>query len=267
MPSTMSLNLPPPTPNLQYLPAELVDEIAQYMSPLSKLSLRYTCHRFRHYFPITIQSMQKQVPTKSNSYSEERNQWYNFLCMLERDKRISQLVCSACCQTHHISLFSEFSKGFSQRTGLRSCLASRGQPWICPHSSYTRAELRILRLYAQSHTRWRPFLVDIAGGVKDYYIWRASDHKDKSLFPSQYDCSCRRIKRSQHMLFLHIEASKFRSLQARLEKALGMSAVVKCSHVRNPTGKNIRCIEHEDCSEFHGGDPSLRCRLCIENRA
>lgn len=264
MPFTMSLNLPPPTPNLQYLPAEVVDEIAKYMSPLSKLSLRYTCHRFRRYFPITIQSMQKQVvSTKRNSYNEKRNQWYNFLRMLERDKRISQLVCSACYQTHHISLFSEFS----QQTSPRFCLASMDQPWICPHSSYTRAELRILRLYTQSHTRWRPFLVDIAGGVKDYYIWRASDHKGKSLFPSQYDCSCRNIKKSQHMLFLHIEASKFRSMQARLEKALGMSAVVKCSHVRNPTDKHVSCIEHEECSKLHAGDPSLKCRLCIENRA
>ena len=66
----MSLYLPPPTPNLQYLPAELVDEIAQYLSPLSKLSLRYSCHRFRHYFPITIQSMQKGVSTKAIRTSE-----------------------------------------------------------------------------------------------------------------------------------------------------------------------------------------------------
>lgn len=263
MSSTMSLYLPPPTPNLQYLPAELVDEIAQYLSPLSKLSLRYSCHRFRHYFPITIQSMQKGVSTKSNSNIGERNEWYNFLRMLERDQRISQLVCSACCQTHHNSLFSEFS----QRTSPRYCLASMGQPWVCPHSPYTRAELRILRLHAQSHTRWRPFLVDIAGCVKDYYIWRASDQKGKSLFPSQYDCSCRKIKRFQHMLFLHIEASKYRLLQTRLEKALGMSAAVRCSHVRNPTRRHFRCIEHEDCSEFHGGDSLLKCRLCIENRA
>ena len=263
MPSTMSLSLPQPTPNLQYLPAELVDEIAQYMSPLSKLSLRYTCHRFRHDFSITIQSLQTQVSTKSSSNTGERNQWYQFLRMLERDKRISQLVCSACFQTHHISLFSESA----QRKSPRKCLASMGEPWICPHSSFTRAELRILRLYAQSHTRWRPFLADIAGCVKDYYIWRASDQKGKSLFPSQYDCFCRRIKRSQHMLFLHIEASKYRLLQARLEKALGMSAVLECSHVRNPTRKHVKCIEHEDCSEFHGGDLSFKCRLCIENRA
>ena len=261
--STMSLYLPPPIPNLQYLPAEVVDEIAKYMSPLSKLSLRYTCHRFRHYFSITIQSMQKRISPKSNSNTRERNQWYDFLCMLERDQCISQLVCSVCCQTHHTSLFSKIA----QLESPRKCLASMGEPWICPHSSYTRAELRMLRLYAQSHTRWRPFLVDIAGGVKDYYIWRASDHKDKSLFPSQYDCSCRRIKRSQHMLFLHIEASKYRLLQARLEKALGMSAALKCSHVRNPTRKHMKCTEHEDCSEFHSGDPLIKCRLCIENRA
>lgn len=259
----MSLHLPPPTPNLQYLPAELVDEIAQYLSPLSKLSLRYTCHRFRNYFSTTIQSLRKQVNTKSNSNTEERNQWYNFLRMLERDQRISQLVCSACRQTHHTSLFSINA----QRESPRKCLASMGEPWICPHSSFTRAELRILRLYAQSHTRWRPFVVDIAGFVKDYYIWRASDQKGKPLFPSQYDCACRKIKSSQHMLFLHLEASKYRLLQARLEKALGMSAAVKCSHVRNPTRKHVRCIKHEDCSEFHGGDPSFKCRLCIGNRA
>ena len=259
----MSLNLPPPTPNLQYLPAELVDEIAQYMSPISKLSLRYTCHRFRHYFPITIQLMQKQVANKSKSNTGERSQWYNFLRMLERDKRISQLVCSACCQTHHISLFSKKA----QRESPRKCLASMGEPWICPHSSFTRSELRILRLSAQSHTRWQPFLADVAGCVKDYYIWRASDQKGKSLFPSQYNCACRKIKSSQHMLFLHLEASRYRLMQARLEKALGMSAAVQCSHVRNPTRKHVGCTEHKDCSGFHGGDPSFKCRLCIENRA
>ncbi len=260
MSSTMSLNFSPPSPNLQYLPAELVDEIAQYLSPLSKLSLRYTCHRFRHYFTTTIISLRKQTSTKSSSNTEERDQWYNFLCMLERDQRISQLVCSACKQTHHISLFSELA----QRKYPRRCLSSQGEPWICPHASYTRAEVRILRLYAQSHTRWRTLLVDAMGFLKDYCIWRASDHGGKTLFPSQYDCSCRKIRRSQHMLFLHIEASKLRSLQARLEKALGISAGVKCSHVRNPTRKPVICVEHEDCSELHNGDLSFKCRLCIE---
>ena len=259
----MSLNFSPPSPNLQYLPAELVDEIAQYLSPLSKLSLRYTCHRFRHHLTTTIISLRKQTSTKSSSNTEGRNQWYNFLCMLERDRRFSQLVCSACKQTHHISLFSQLA----QRKYPRRCLKSQGKPWICPHASYTRAEVRILRLYAQSHTRWPPLLVDIVGFFKDYCIRRASDHGRKPLFPSQYDCSCRKPERSQHMLFLHIEASKLRSLQARLEKALGMAAVVKCSHVRNPTSIPVSCVEHKDCSELHGGDLSFKCRLCIENGA
>ena len=260
MSSTMSLNFSPPSPNLQYLPAELVDEIAQYLSPLSKLSLRYTCHRFRHYFSITIKSLRKENFTKSSSNIEERNQWYNFLCMLERDQRISQLVCSECKQTHHITLFSQLA----QRTYPRRCLASEGEPWICPHGSYTRAELRLLRLYAQSHTRWQPLLVDIVGFIKDYCLWRAIVHRGKPLFPAHYDCSCRKIKRSQHLLFLHIEASKFTSLQARLEKALGMSASVKCFHVRNPTREPVRRVEHENCPGPHSGELPFRCRLCME---
>ena len=268
----MSLGFSPPSPNLQYLPAELVDEIAQYLSPLSKLSLRYTCHRFRHYFSITINSLRKKNSTKSSSNTEERTQWYNFICMLERDQRISQLVCSACKQTHHISLFSQSA----QRKSPRRCLASEGEPWVCPHGSYTRAEISLLRLYAQarSHGGW-PLLVDVVGFLKDYFLWRASHpginaqfpaqfSRRKIIFPAQYDCSCRKIKRFQHMLFFHIEASRFRLLQARMEKALGFSAVVKCVHLRNPTREPVKCVEHDNCSGSHSGGLSFRCRLCIE---
>ena len=256
----MSQNFSPPSPHLQYLPAELIDSIAQYLSPLSTLSLRYTCHRFRHYFPLTIKSLRHQTPTKSSSPTSHRTQWYAFLCMLERDQRIiNHLVCTACKQTHHISLFSQAAQ---QRKYPRRCLASEGgEPWICPHGSYTRAEIRVLRLYAQSHTRWWPLLVDVVGFARDYCRWRASDQGGKALFPAQYDCSCRKIKRSQHLLFLHVEASRFRLLQARVEKALGMSAVVKCFHVRNPTREPV---EYGNCSESHMGDLSFKCRLCIE---
>ena len=258
----MSLGFSPPSPSLQYLPAELVDEIAQHLSPLSKLSLRYTCHRFRYYFSVTIKSLRKQHTTKPSLNTEERAQWYSFLCMLERDQRISQLVCYACKQTHHRSLFS-----YSVRLKYpRRCLASEGEPWVCPHGSYTRAELRLLRLYAQSHTRWRPLLVDVVGFLKDYCLWRASDHGGKPLFPAQYDCSCRKIKESQHILFLHIEATKFRLLQVRLEKALGRPVVLKCDHVRNPTREGVRCFEHgSNCSKSHRGDLRFGCRLCIES--
>ena len=279
----MSLNSSPPSPNLQYLPAELVDEIAQYLLPISKLSLRYTCHRFRHHFSVTIESLQEQHSTKSNADAEER-QWYNFLCMLERDQRISQLACGACKQTHHISMFSQNT----QQRYPRRCLASEGEPWVCPHASYTRAEVSFLRGRAQAvackHARSRKnpllkeclrFLKDFLLWQKDYCLWLASHPRtqfpvqydkpsQKMKFPAHYHCSCRKIKTYQHMLFFHIEASKFRLLQARVEKALGMTAVVKCVHLRNPTKAPVKCVKHENCWKSHEGDLSFRCRLCME---
>lgn len=275
MSSTMSLALSPPSPNLQYLPAELVDEIAQYLSPLSKLSLRYTCHRFRHYFSVTIESIWKQHYTTP---------WYDFLCMLERDQRISQLVCTACKQTHHTSLFSQDA----QQKHPRRCLASDGEPWVCPHASYTRAEISFLRIRAHALAykhAWRSrkhplllegvrFLKHYCLWLKDICLWLASHPGIHTQFPAQYDrscrrmkfpehyyCSCRKIKSSQHMLFFHIEASKFRLLQARVGKALGMSVVVKCVHLCNPTKGSL---DQENCRKSHEGDLSFRCRLCME---
>ena len=285
--STMALGLSPPTPNLQYLPAELVDEIAQYLFPISKLSLRYTCYRFRHHFAVTIESLHS---TKPSSNTEERAQWYNFICMLERDQRISQLVCSACKQTHHISLFSQSA----QERFPRRCLASEGLPWVCPHASYTRAEISLLRLgaHASAYKHAPPpygllgyglrLLKDYCLFHKDYCLWGVSHPGIHARFPVRYDrsgqkfkfpayyyCSCRNIKASQHMLYFHIEATTFRLLQARMEKALGMSAVVKCVHLRNPPREPVRCIEHEDCWKLHKwklneGHLSSRCRLCME---
>lgn len=267
---TMSLNFPPPPPNLQYLPAELVDEIAQYLLPISKLSLRYTCHRFRHYFSVTMESLRKEF---SIILFHHPTPWLDFLYMLERDQSISQLVCNACNQTHHISLFSKSN----QAKIPRRCLASEGEPWICPHRSYTRAEISLLRLRAQSHSRRWSLLVDVADLLKVWCLWLASlpgfnthfpaqyccsCRKIKFKFPAQYDCSCQKITRSQHMLYFHIEASKFRLLQARVEKALGMSTVVKCVHLRNPT--KLICVKHENCLESNEGDPSFRCRLCMD---
>ena len=286
MSSTMSLNFSPPSPNLQYLPAELVDEIAQYLSPLSKLSLRYTCHRFRHYFPVTIELLRDQCSSKPDWSPEEHGLWYHFLWMLERDQCISQLLCTPCNQTHHISLFSHSA----QKTFPRRCLASEDKPWVCPHASYTRAEISFLRARAQAfackHARSSKnpllkeclrFLKDFLLWQKDYCLWLASHPGIHSQFPAQYDrsrrmmkfpahyyCSCRKIKMSQHMLFFHIEASKFRLLQARVEKALGMSAVVKCVHMRNPTNVPVKSVKHEDCKKTHRGDLSFRCRLCME---
>ena len=270
MSSPRSRGLSPPTPNFQYLPAELVDEIAQYLLPISKLSLRYTCHRFRHHFSVTIESLREQHSTKPSSNAEER-QWYNFLCMLERDQRISQLVCRACKQTHHISMFSQSA----QQRYPRCCLASKGEPWVCPHASYTRAEISFLRMRVHAaaykhacRSRKLPLLVE---GVrflkhyclwaKDYCLWLASHPGIHTQFPAHYNCSCRKIKAYQHMLLFHIEASTFRLLQARVGKALGMSAVVKCAHLYNPTEV---FLGHENIWKSHKGDPSFRCRLCME---
>ncbi len=89
--------------DLQSLPAELLAEVDKSLPISSRLSLAYTCGRFRSYF------LDCGLSNKALSKAE---QW-RFLCMLERDRPqhyfrdpASRALCSTCRMRHAVMFFS-----------------------------------------------------------------------------------------------------------------------------------------------------------------
>ena len=225
----MTLTSPSPA-RLDHLPTELVTLISRYLLPSSLLSLRYTCHRFILHFSISVKTL------FSRSYTPQSDQWLLFLCMLERDHRIRQLVCCKCYKPHHVSQFSDEER--LQCPNVRKCLGFEGKLWVCPHKRWTFAEVQELRKGDQ---------------LKVFH---------PSLWPVE-PCQCLKDGMFLHFMFMHVEASKAGVVEKRVKKALGLPRSRKCEHMRlrEPARK---CFQHDDCANLGCGNTEFRCRLCVE---
>ena len=124
-----------PLSQFESLPPELILKIEQYLSLNSALSLSYTCRAFRETMKIRVADLEYLVDMESilkdlKESQEERRvsfQRLAFLCMLERDGRLSasKAICSGCRTTHDVSLFS--STTLRQRSHQRLCMDREGR--------------------------------------------------------------------------------------------------------------------------------------------
>lgn len=132
----------PPRSQLESLPPELILEIEQYLPLSSALSLYYTCRRFRQTMKIRVEDLKYLVDMESvlkdffesEGESKVSMQRLAFLCMLERDGRLStsRAICSVCRITHDVSLFS--SADLQRRSHQRRCMDPSIWPsalWRC----------------------------------------------------------------------------------------------------------------------------------------
>ena len=135
----------PPHFKLEYLPPELILKIEQYLPPSSALSLSYTCSRFRQTMKAKVEDLTYLVDMlsvlrnskESVDESVVSSQRLAFLCMLERDGRLSpsRAICGVCKVTHHVSMFS--STNLQQRSHWRRCMDPDLWPptrWRCRHT-------------------------------------------------------------------------------------------------------------------------------------
>lgn len=102
-------------------------KIEQYLLLSSALSLSYTCRRFRQTIKAKVEDLSYIVdmecilgyPLESEEDSALSFQRLSFLCLLEKDGRLSasKYTCSGCETTHDFSRFSskELEKGSHQR--------------------------------------------------------------------------------------------------------------------------------------------------------
>ncbi|MCJ1455641.1 hypothetical protein MMC28_005996 [Mycoblastus sanguinarius] len=223
------MSLPPA--NLQHLPTELLLLISQDFPPSTLLSLHYTCRRLNLFFTITIKALHSQ------SVIGDALEWLLFLSMLERDHclRRQHLVCSKCFKTHHASQFS--SEEQRCYPTARKCLGFEGKLWVCPHRSWTLAEVMELRK---------------GGQLKLFH---------PSLWPVE-PCRCLKDGLFLHTLFLHVGTSKSGMVEEKVKKALGLQRSGKCEHMRlrDPARK---CFQHAGCESLGCDEAEIRCRLCI----
>ena len=132
------------------LPPELILEITKHLSLSSALSLSYTCRRFRQIVEARVEDLDSLIDMQSSLKDPKESegerklvlQRLAFLCMLERDGRLSasKAVCSGCKTAHKISLFS--STALQQMPRRRVCLGREGRLWICPHRIWDHTQLR-----------------------------------------------------------------------------------------------------------------------------
>ena len=228
------ITMPSPTfspAQLDHLPTELVDSIAQYLPTSSLLALLYTCRRFNLHFSITPKTLFSRF-----WWSSQAEQWLLFLCMLERDQRIRTLVCSKCHKTHDATLFSD-----KERTccpTIRKCLGFEGKAWVCPHKRWSLAEVQEL--------------------------WKGDQLKvfHPSLWPVE-PCQCLKDGMFLHFMFMHVKTSKSRTFEDWAKKASGLQTSRRCVHMRlrNPVRQ---CFQHEDCASLGCVGTDFKCRICAE---
>lgn len=135
---------------IQLLPQELIIKIIPYLPLSSALSLSYTCKTFRQAIEATIEDLAYSIDIhsflkglkESDDERRVRLERLKFLCMLERDERLSaaKAICCGCMMTHNVSLFS--SAALQQRPCQRLCMGREGRLWICPHRIWYHAQLQ-----------------------------------------------------------------------------------------------------------------------------
>lgn len=140
----------PPLTQFELLPPELILELARHLSLSSALALGYTCRSFRGTIEAKVEDLDYVVEMKSflkDPEESEDERWVvlerlAFLCMLERDKRLSAstAVCRGCKTARNVSVFS--FTALRQRPHQRLCMSCEGRLWICPHRSWDQAQLR-----------------------------------------------------------------------------------------------------------------------------
>ena len=152
----------PSRPRFELLPPELILRIEQYLSLSSALSLSYTCKRFRQTMETRVEDLSYLVamesfleypmeyPVESKKESAVSFQRLFFLCLLERDGRLSasKAICSECKTTHDVSRFS--STDLQKRSHQRRCMDDSRIPWaLSPQitPSFTSRCLRVAQHY------------------------------------------------------------------------------------------------------------------------
>ena len=166
--------------------------VAECLPPLNLLALSQTCNSLRTMLDVHIEAVlpktvaqevagkplppyhwdshkktsnekdfkTNHLPGPRGDLSKEDSQRLEFLCMLERDGKLSEqrLVCRGCVQTHERSLFTSQTR--QKRPMKRYCIGREGRLQICSH----------LELSYVSVTEWPlGYLCDTCNGEHNYW--------------------------------------------------------------------------------------------------
>ena len=135
---------------LQNFPAEILLIVTKFLPPVPLMSLSYTCRYFQYFLNCSIEDVLRSSETFSQDIRHGgpikafKAKRLELLCLLDRDGMIpsSELICSACSQTHAKWRFSPESTHASNTE--RACVGMEGRVWLCPHQKWN---------YEQVH-RW-----------------------------------------------------------------------------------------------------------------
>ena len=132
------------------LPVELMDEIVNHLPPSSVRSFANAYKRL--YYLVSPPPL----------YDLER---FKFLCMLDRDQKVSRPVCSGCMTTHDKSYFRPTQ--LREQPEHRKCLETQKLLWISPYQTLSFVEVKRLTAYAKPLYR--------APSQYVYHKWPACD--------------------------------------------------------------------------------------------
>lgn len=130
---------------LHTIPTELTLLVKAYLPPSSLLSLSYTCKKFYLSSTVVVEDIFPKQHTAGHGGVEERGERLAFLCMLERDQRLSKskLVCSSCIKVRDTSSFS--ISAVRDVPSERQCLCHEGKMWICPRNVWDCSQVQAFR--------------------------------------------------------------------------------------------------------------------------
>lgn len=239
----------PPVSQFELLATELVLKITRYLSLSSALSLSYTCRRFRQTVEASVKDLDYLIdiqnflrdPKESEGERRVILERLAFLCMLERDGRLSasRAVCRGCITTHSISLFS--STALQQRPHQRLCMGLEGRLWLCPHRIWNHAQLREVQKQGWKQCECR------SGEV-----WHSLPSTDS---PSTEEYS---LCIFYHVLYMP-RGFEFRTASTR--KGLTALGVNICPHLRFGDPKVLGAV-HPGCPRLKNPRSSRKCARC-----
>lgn len=127
------------------LPAEVLLPVKANLSPSSLLSLSYTSKKFYLSSTVVVEDIFPKQHTAEYNGMKEREERLSFLCMLERDQRLSKskLVCSSCIKVRATSFFTIWA--VRDRPSERRCRGHEGRIWICTHKVWDYAQVHAFR--------------------------------------------------------------------------------------------------------------------------
>jgi hypothetical protein len=159
-----------PSSHIEGLPTELALEIINHLPPSSEISLSYTCRKLRPLLPAQINHIfapRTRAGKETRAGSEDPSDWFTFLCMLERDHRLSaRLVCSACSRCYHSLRFSLFAR--QQDPFERQCIKHEGKFWLYPHKFWSYSKVSRLQELQQTYNGMLASVVCLDNGLERF---------------------------------------------------------------------------------------------------